>query len=625
MITKLPMVFLNRFSNPFRRSHDRLMPFLAIALVLGLMLRMYAPGSKAYQHDETITALRISGHTEREFIQDLVHNPGMTLGDIQQRYQVHTPSRPIGFTLDGLAQEEPQLTPLYYGLVHYWAGLFGSDRGTVRLLSIMFSGLAIGPLLWLGWELFGSWQAPMIAVGLFALSPFHTLMAQQARHYSLWSLTTLLCSAALLRALRRDRPIDWLGYSLGLALSLYTGLLTVLVAAAHGLYVVLQSWSQSQDKPQDKPQDKLQDKPQDKPQRHSRPKPWSQLGRYLLASIGAGLLFSPWAIILFQNWSRVRQATGVVVLGTQIKRQIAPWSKLIEGWLRFPGRLFYDANVWSGSSDEVRMSQMVMLTFCLCLLAYSGYRLWRSYDRRTSLFLLTLAIVPWVGLIIQDRVLGVRGGEGSTTLMYLTPTMLAIGLIVSSALAYHLRPQAHPGAVRLIGQIGLAILLSAGLFSNILIAQTDWWVNQGFPVKVQKELAVAALINKSDRPLLISDPESWEVLFFSHLIKPDTPVIMNARCGLCNLPDQPGWIPELTDRDHTIFAFPNPSSELKNTLQTHFDATLDPLLARDVEPYVYRLTPEITRSPAPIVTPTVKPADKLMGKSLDRRDIISER
>jgi uncharacterized membrane protein len=606
MITK-PPVFFNRFSNPFRRSHDRLMPFLAIALVLGLMLRMYAPGSKAYQHDETITALRISGHTEREFIQDLVHNPGMTLGDIQQRYQVHTPSRPIGFTLDGLAQEEPQLTPLYYGLVHYWAGLFGSDRGTVRLLSIVFSALAIGPLLWLGWELFGSWQAPMIAVGLFALSPFHTLMAQQARHYSLWTLTTLLCSAALLRALRRDRPIDWLGYSLGLALSLYTGLLTVLVAAAHGLYVLLQSWSRSREQ-------------SGGPQGQSQGQSWSQLSRYVLASIGAGLLFSPWAIILFQNWSRVRQATGVVVLGTQVKQQIAPWSKLLEGWLRFPGRLFYDTNVWSGSPAWVRMGQVAMLTFCLGLLVYSGYRLWRSYDRRTSVFLLTLAIVPWVGLIVQDRVLGVRGGQGSTTLMYLTPTMVAIGLIVSSALAYHLRPQARPGAGRTIGQIGLAILLSAGLFSNILIAQTDWWVNQGFPVKVQKELAVAALINHSDRPLLISDPESWEVLFFSHLIKPETPVIMNARCGLCNLPDQPGWVPDLTDRDHTIFAFPNPSSELKNTLQTHYEATLDPLLARDVEPYLYRLTPEITRGVAPIVTPMDKP----IGQS-DRRNVISER
>jgi uncharacterized membrane protein len=620
MISKPPMLFLNRLSNPFRRSHDRLMPFLAIALALGLMLRMYAPGSKAYQHDETITALRISGHTEREFIQDLVHNPGMTLGQIQQRYQVYTPSRPIGFTLDGLAQEEPQLTPLYYGLVHYWAGVFGSDRGTVRLLSIVFSALAIGPLLWLGWELFGSWQAPMIAVGLFALSPFHTLMAQQARHYSLWTLTTLLCSAALLRALRRDRPIDWLGYSLGLALSLYTGLLTVLVAAAHGLYVLLQVWGRS---------------------KQSGGQSWSQLGRYLLASIGAGLLFSPWAIILFQNWSRVRQATGVVVLGTQIKRQIAPWSKLVEGWLRFPGRLFYDANVWSGSSDEVRMSQMVMLTFCLCLLAYSGYRLWRSYDRRISLFLLTLAIVPWVGLIVQDRVLGVRGGEGSTTLMYLTPTMLAIGLIVSSALAYHLRPQGHPGAVRSIGQISLAILLSAGLFSNILIAQSDWWVNQGFPVKVQKELAVANLINQSDRPLLISDPESWEILFFSHLINPDTPVIMNARCGLCNLPDQPGWVPEVADRSHTLFAFPNPSLELKQTLQTHFRATLDPLLARDVEPHLYRLTPEITRSIEPIdkpigqpivkpigqpaIKPIEQPSPKPLIKSLDPRGVVSER
>ncbi len=615
------MLFLNRPSNPFRRHHDRLIPFLAIALALGLLLRLYAPGSKAYQHDETITALRISGYTEREFIQDLVHNPGMTLGQVQQRYQTFTPSRPIGFTLDGLAEEEPQLTPLYYGLVHYWAGVFGSDRGTVRALSILFSVLAIGPLLWLGWELFGSWQTPLIATALFALSPFHTLMAQQARHYSLWALTTLLCSAALLRALRRDRPIDWLGYSLGLALSLYTGLLTVLVAAAHGLYVLLQSWPQAKTIKETikAANPELTIKPN---------KPWGQLGRYLLASIGAGVLFSPWAIILFQNWSRVRQATGVVVLGTQIKRQIAPWSKLIGGWLRFPGRLFYDANVWSGSSDLVRMSQMVMLAFCLSLLAYSAYRLWRSYDRRISLFLLTLAIVPWAGLIVQDRVLGVRGGEGSTTLMYLTPTMLAIGLIVSSALAYHLRPQSNPGLFRTLGQFCLVILLTAGLFSNILIARTGWWVNQGFPVKVHKELATARLINQSDRPLLVGDPESWEVLFFSHLIKPDTPVVMNARCGLCNLPDQPGWVPDLPDRSHTIFAFPNPSPELQKTLQSPPGTTLNPLLSKDIQPYLYQLKTQTVPVTNLMTKPSLKPVSpnsKPMIKSLTPQGVVSER
>jgi uncharacterized membrane protein len=594
------MLFLRRCPNPFRYllgqslgQSDRLIPVLAIALVLGLTLRMYAPGHKVYQHDETITALRISGHTEREFIQDLVHNPGLTLGQIQQRYQAYNPSRLIGFTLDGLAQEEPQLTPLYYGLVHYWAGVFGSDRGTVRILSIVFSILTIVPLIWLGWELFGSWQAPMIAVGLFALSPFHTLMAQQARHYSLWALTTLLCSAALLRALRRDRPIDWLGYSLSLALSLYTGLLTVLVAAAHGLYVVLQAWTPS------------------------RGQTWSQiwkpLSRYGLASIGAGLLFSPWAIILFQNWSRVRQATGVVLLGTQTKRQIAPWSQLIGGWLRFPARLFYDANIWSESPGWLRMGQAAMIVFSLSLLLYSSYRLWRSYDRRISLFLLTLAIVPWAGLVVQDRVLGVRGGEGSITLMYLTPTMLAIGLMVASALAYHLRPQSHPGWFQAIGQLSLVILLSAGLLSNGLIAQADWWVNQGFPLKLQKELAVAKLINQSDRPVLVSDPEAWEVLFFSHLIKPETPVIMNARCGLCNLPDQPGWIPDLEDRSPRIFAFPNPSSELQTTLKTTFGLRLDPLLSPTTPPYLYRLTPEVPRPTPPIDQPSRKPVIKSLN------------
>jgi uncharacterized membrane protein len=582
------------FVHHLRRSHDRLMPLLAIALALGLMLRMYHPALKYYQHDEVITALRISGQTEQAFIEDLVRHPGMTLGDIEARYQRYSPDRSIGATLNGIAQEEPQLTPLYYGLVHYWAGIFGDDRGRIRQLSTLFSLLTLPVLVWLAWELFRSWQVPLLAVGLFAVSPFHTLFAQQARHYSLWALTILLCSAALLRALRRDRPLDWLGYGLALALSLYSGLLTVLVAVGHGLYLLV--WVFGGDPGLGQRAMGV---------RGVGRQPWGnlrqnwqqqrgKLGRYLLASIGGVLLFMPWALILTQNWSRVRQATGVIVGSARIKPPIAPWGKLFIGWFRAPVRLFYDANVWSGSPQWAVLSQTGLSIFVLCLIAYAVYRLWRSYDRRVTLFLYTAAIVPWAGLVIQDRVLGVRGGQGSITQMYLMPTMLALGLIVASALAYHLRPQSQPGWPRRLAQGSIAILLTAGLVSNIWIARSDWWVNQGFPEKVLKELATAQIINRSDRPLLVSDPESWEMLFFSHLLKPETQVIMNPRCGLCNMPDKPGWQPDLSDRSaQTIFAFPNPSEELRRTLQQDQGLTLEPLLESQVEPHLYRGTPAV--------------------------------
>lgn len=39
-------------------------------------------------------------------------------------------------------------------------------------------------------------------MALIAVSPFHVLYAQEAREYSLWTVTILLSSAALLRAMR---------------------------------------------------------------------------------------------------------------------------------------------------------------------------------------------------------------------------------------------------------------------------------------------------------------------------------------------------------------------------------------------------------------------------------------
>ena len=76
------------------------------------------------------------------------------------------------------------------------------------------------------------------------------MFAQEARQYSLWTLTTILSSAALLRAMRPEENQNnialvshWALYAVTAAMGFYTHLLFVCVAAAHALYVaVIANW-----------------------------------------------------------------------------------------------------------------------------------------------------------------------------------------------------------------------------------------------------------------------------------------------------------------------------------------------------------------------------------------------
>jgi uncharacterized membrane protein len=59
-------------------------------------------------------------------------------------------------------------------------------------------------------------------------SLFSVLYAQEARQYSLWILITLISSYAILRAIRKQTFFSWLIYSVAMALSFYTFILSVL-------------------------------------------------------------------------------------------------------------------------------------------------------------------------------------------------------------------------------------------------------------------------------------------------------------------------------------------------------------------------------------------------------------
>ena len=156
-----------------------------------------------------------------------------------QKYQRLAPEKSLTDTVKSLAIEDSQHPPLYYLMVRLWVQQFGSSVAAIRTLSALISLVAFPCLFWLCLELFESSLVGWVALTLLAVSPIHILFAQEAREYSLWTVTILLSSASLLRAMRLNTTFSWGIYAISLALSFYTFLLSGLVAIGHFVYVLI--------------------------------------------------------------------------------------------------------------------------------------------------------------------------------------------------------------------------------------------------------------------------------------------------------------------------------------------------------------------------------------------------
>jgi uncharacterized membrane protein len=209
---------------------------LIIILILGIFFRFVNIDKKLYWLDETHTSMRIAGYTPQEVRSNLYTGNLISPLDIQ-KYQRLNSERGVIDTVNALATESPQHPPLYYVMARLWAQCFGDSVAAIRSLSAVISLLAFPCMYWLCLELFHSPLVGWLGMGLIAVSPFHVLYAQEARQYSLWTVTILLSSAALLQAIRVKTKLSWGVYTIALALGFYTFPFTIFVATGHAIYV----------------------------------------------------------------------------------------------------------------------------------------------------------------------------------------------------------------------------------------------------------------------------------------------------------------------------------------------------------------------------------------------------
>jgi uncharacterized membrane protein len=494
--------------------------FFAIALlVLGIVLRFVNLDRKVYWHDETYTSLRIAGYTKEEFVRQVFN--GRVI-DVEQLKQYQRPNSEKGLvdTVRGLAIDEPQHPPLYYVTARLWVQTFGNSVAAIRSLSALISLLVFPCVYWLCLELFESPLVGWVAIALLSVSPFHVLYAQEARPYSLWTVTTLLSSATLLRALRLPTRLNWGIYAATLALSFYSFLFSGLVAIAHGIYVAaIEGFRLTH-----------------------------RAIAYILAAIAGLLAFFPWLFILVSNLYSVDDATNWTA------RRMALFA-LIKIWLGNLSRLFFDINL---DSDAPLLLILIPTSIAFVLILYSLYFVYRKAPKQTWLFIFILIGVNALALTLPDLILG---GRRSSIGRYLIPCYLGLQLAVSYLFAKKVRYQQSDKvflsnfSTQTLWQVVLVAVIYCGLVSNVFIAQADtWWIKKYSHNHPQ----AARIINRSPHPLLVSSDYNFnvgEILAFSYLLDPKTKL---------QLVTEPK-IPQIPEGFSDIFIF-NPSRSLREGL-----------------------------------------------------------
>ena len=132
---------------------------------------------------------------------------------------------------------------------------------------------------------------------LMSVSPFYVAYAQEARPYSLWTISILVISASLVRAIKHNNWQTWSLYGLGLIFSFYTSLFSLFIAVAQGIYLLLII-----------NKIKLQ-----------------ILRNYLITSAIALLAFAPWLQIIVGNLALVEDNTSWMRSTLSISNILAVW------------------------------------------------------------------------------------------------------------------------------------------------------------------------------------------------------------------------------------------------------------------------------------------------------------
>jgi uncharacterized membrane protein len=475
---------------------------IIVVLLLGICLRFVNLDGKVYWIDEVHTSLRSSAYTRTDF-QDLVpKNQVITIEDLHQLQNIR-PETGLPETIKALASSEH--SPLYYLMARFWLEWFGSSPTVTRSLAAVISLLAFPCIYWLCLELFSSPLVGWIAMGLLAVSPVHLLYAQEAREYSLLTVTILLSSATFLWTIRKKTSTSWIIYTLTVALGLYSHPVIGLVFLGHGIYLLVTE----------------------------KFKFTETFKKYIIASLAGLTLFFPWILVFIFNGDYV----------SWVVRDI-PFATLIQRWLLNLSAIFFDLqagyqeqlfNVETGQDIQLGYDRplVYLIIPIFWLVSYSFYFLYRHGSQKSWLFIsLSLIGVTAITLVLPDVL---TGGQRSKIARYVIACLLGVQLAVAYCLATKINPLVSRRKEQKIWRLITVTILSLGMICCAIVVQAPTWWNK---YSSYYNPQVAAIINQAEKPLVISNKERVSrITSLSYMLDEKVRLLLVRRSKLAEIPD----------------------------------------------------------------------------------------
>ncbi|MDY6896775.1 MAG: glycosyltransferase family 39 protein [Cyanobacteriota bacterium] len=487
---------------------------IALLLIIGIFFRFYNLDQKVYWYDETMTSLRISGYTSTDLVEEVYNGEVISVENLLQNYQYPNNNKSLNDSIKALAAH-PEHSPLYYLMARFWLQIFGNSVFNIRLLSAFISLLIFPAIYWLCLELFNSQLISWVAVSLIAVSPFHVLYAQEAREYSLWTVSILVSCAALLWAIRRKKILPWIIYGITVSFGLYTHPFSAFVFVGHGIYVLAQEkWRFNK-----------------------------TFRNYIISSLFGILLFLPWLLVVINNFSNLVENTDHVNL---VRKGFLPLF-----WGQNLSRVFIDVN--QGFSPFSPLHYLSAF-----LTGYALYYLCKTAPK-AGLFVITLIGVTGIALIAPDIILS---GRRSSIGRYAFPCYLGIQIAVSYLITNKLKKTYHD--IRYINTykkwryIAIALIVS-GILSCAVSSQIPTWWNKSAS-KTRHNPEVARIINQSENPLVISDIRPGELLGLTHSLQNTVNLQLVSS----------GNIPQISQNYQEIFIY-RPSDELRAKFEAQYN------------------------------------------------------
>jgi uncharacterized membrane protein len=457
-------------------------------LVLGIIFRFVNLDKKYYWADESYTSLRISGYTERELIQEFSNKKNVISVQQLQKYRYPNSEKSLSDTVNSLALEDPQHPPLYFLLTRLWVQWFGNSVAVTRSLSALVSLLIFPCIYWLCQELFASPLVGWMALALVAISPFHVLYAQEARPYSLWTVTILLSSAALLRAIRLKTKLSWGMYAIASLLGLWTTVLSGVVLIAHGVYVFIT--------------EKF---------RFSK-----TLTAYLAAALTSLLAFTPWLFVIISSLNKIQHTTETLSRKTDL-------FTLVKRWVAGLSVVFLDTGLEPNVPIGRVLPLIPFIALILILVGYSLVFLYRHAPPKSYVFIFTLIGVTFLTLALADLLLS---GKRSGTPRLLIPSYLGIQLAVAYLLATFINAKIKR---QKLWQLMTSGVILAGVFSCAIASQAPTWWNKA-PGDDRYVPQVAQIVNQATNPLLVSDDFIQRIIPLTYRLNPQVKLLVHPIC-----------------------------------------------------------------------------------------------